>query len=513
MTSNQPIAFSTLLDGLTRSVDANPSAEALAHGGRRLTYGDLYKLTSKVNAYLTGSGLNKGDRVALLAANSPEYVALYYGTLAAGGIAVPLNTQAKARDIDNWLKHSGARYLFADCNHPELEAVVRTPHQVRVVTVGFSNRSPAPDLVTWQQVVELPGEAPRVPLKPNDLASIIYTSGTTGEPKGITLSHRNLASNVTSIIQYLDLTAADSIVQVLPFYYSYGNSILHTHLCAGGRLVLENSLLYPHVVVEKIAKERTTGFSGVPSTFALLLGRVKLNQYDLSSLRYVTQAGGPMAPALTRRLIDALPHARLFVMYGQTEATARLTYLPPQKLTEKMGSVGIAIPGVRLEIRHEQDRLANEGETGEICAQGANIMQGYWNDDKRTAEALRNGWLRTGDLAHYDADRYIYIDGRSSDMIKTGANRISPKEVEEVIQELPEVEEVAVVGVPDETLGEVIKAYIVAAPDQKLAVRAIQYHCRKNLAAYKIPRQIELVDALPKTASGKIKRHLLKQVT
>jgi len=205
-----------------------------------------------------------------------------------------------------------------------------------------------------------------------------------------------------------------------------------------------------------------------------------------------------------------LPHAQLFVMYGQTEATARLTYLPPDKLAAKKGSVGIAIPSVTIEIRDKQDHPVGAGVTGEICARGENVMQGYWRDSDRTAEVVKDGWLHTGDLAHYDADGFIYIDGRSSDMIKTGANRISPKEVEEIVQELPEVQEVAVIGVPDETLGEVIKVFVVTIPGQSLKMRTVQLHCRKNLATYKIPKHVEFVDELPKTASGKIKKCLLK---
>jgi len=502
--------FRTLIDGLTRSVERNPNAEAVAYNGRRLTYGEVHNLAGNVATYLTESGLQKGDRVALLAANSPEYIAAYYGILAAGGVAVTLNTQAKARDIDNWLSHSGARWLFADHKHPELDAVCDTTQEARIVAVGPSGKTPSADLIPWRQVLEARGNALGTPIEPDDIASIIYTSGTTGLPKGITLSHGNLSANIASIIDYLHLTADDSIVAVLPFYYSYGNSVLHTHLCVGAKLILENSLLYPHQIVKRIADERATGFSGVPSTFALLLGRVKLDDYDLSGLRYLTQAGGPMAPALTERLTAALPHAQLFVMYGQTEATARLTYLPPDKLAAKKGSVGIAIPSVTIEIRDKQDHPVGAGVTGEICARGENVMQGYWRDSDRTAEVVKDGWLHTGDLAHYDADGFIYIDGRSSDMIKTGANRISPKEVEEIVQELPEVQEVAVIGVPDETLGEVIKVFVVTIPGQSLKMRTVQLHCRKNLATYKIPKHVEFVDELPKTASGKIKKCLLK---
>jgi acyl-CoA synthetase (AMP-forming)/AMP-acid ligase II len=282
-------------------------------------------------------------------------------------------------------------------------------------------------------------------------------------------------------------------------------------MAVGGKIVLENSLLYPHKVVERISREGVTGFSGVPSTFSLLLGRVKLENYDLSSLRYVTQAGGPMPPAITNKLINAIPHAELFVMYGQTEATARLSYLPSNKIEQKRGSIGIAIPDVKLEIRDKLGRVVPVGETGEICAFGNNIMLGYWNDEEKTARTVVNGWLHTGDLAHYDTDGYLYIDGRSSDMIKSGGNRISPKEVEEVIQEIDGVQEVAVVGSQDNLLGETIHAFVVVMPDAKIDSLTIQRYCKQNLAIYKIPKSVRFVDSLPKTSSGKVQRYKLKE--
>lgn len=261
--------------------------------------------------------------------------------------------------------------------------------------------------------------------------------------------------------------------------------------------------------MEIIQDEKVTGFSGVPSTFSLLLSRTNFKDYQLPNLRYITQAGGPMPPSNINRILNDLPGIKFFVMYGQTEASARLSYLPPERLKEKLGSIGIAIPGVTLEIRNENGAKVEPGEVGQICAHGPNIMQGYWNDPETTAQTVVDGWLQTGDLATYDEDGFIYITGRASEMIKSGANRISPKEIEEVISELKGIEEVAVVGVPDETLGEIIKAFIVVSPGNKLEKMSILAHCRKNLANYKIPKKIEFVGELPKTASGKVRRFLL----
>lgn len=508
--------FPSLVHFCENTAERLPSREAVVFKNRRVTYAELWSSIRSIAIYLCDHGIEKGDRVAILMENSPEYIAAYYGILAAGAVAVGLNTATKSRDIINWLNHSQARFLFVDGPHMELPFIAEKIDGGVHLIVNGETRKPLPNLrqTPWAQVAENDGV--RYELSDLDCserpAAIIYTSGTTGAPKGVVLSHGNLVANVTSILQYLELSDDDSIVNVLPFYYSYGNSVLHTHIAAGGRLILENSLVYPHKVLQKIAEEKATGFSGVPSTFALLLSRTKLADFDLSSMRYITQAGGPMPPANVQRLTDELPHIRLFVMYGQTEACARLTYLPPERIKEKLGSAGIAIPGVEIEIRDEDTGSPVAiGEKGEIWARGANIMQGYWRSPEMTSEVLSDGWLKTGDLAKRDRDGYIYIIGRNSEMIKVGAHRISPKEIEEVIAELEGIEEVAAVGVADEMLGQVVKAVVVRKKGEQIEQKSIQRHCLNNLAQYKIPKVIEFVDSLPKTASGKVKRHLLVQ--
>jgi len=230
----------------------------------------------------------------------------------------------------------------------------------------------------------------------------------------------------------------------------------------------------------------------------------------LSSLRYVLQAGGAMPVPVTQQVLEHLS-SHVYVMYGQTEATARLTWLPPEQLLEKLGSVGVPIAGVEIQIRHPDGSECGPEEDGELFVQGANVALGYWRNPEATAATFIDGWLKTGDLGHKDQDGYLYLKGRRSDMIKSGANRISPLEIEEVIVELPEVEEVAVVGVPDELLGQTITAFLVLKAGHELNVRAVKKHCLDNLASYKIPKQILQVDAFPKTASGKVKKHILAE--
>ncbi|HRN61126.1 MAG TPA: AMP-binding protein [Luteimonas sp.] len=495
-----------LVARLEDTAAAMPARIAIGQGDRRIDYRGLRDAALRCAAALRALGVQPGDRVALALPNGIEAAVAWYGIWRAGAVVVPLNAQARERDFVPWLRHSGARLLLHAPGHEDAAQAAR----VVGVPALVPDADAAPDqmfaCVDAGPVADLP--MPEAAM----LAAILYTSGTTGAPKGVALSHRNLAANTAAILDYLQLGPNDSTVSALPFYYTYGASVLHTHLAVGARVVLEDNLVFPHLIAEALARERATGFPGVPSTFALLLDRGRLDQYDLSSLRYITQAGGAMAPALTRQVRAAFPQARLFVMYGQTEASARLTRLAPERLDDKLGSVGTPIAGVEIQVRREDGSEAAPGEPGEVWARGDNVMTGYWDNPEATAATLVDGWLRTGDLGHLDADGFLWLSGRRSDMIKTGAHRVHPQDVEEVIAELPGVREVAVAGVDDALLGQVVAAFLVRDGDapSEMAVKA---HCRQRLAGYKIPKQVAFVAELPKTASGKIRRAALTQGT
>lgn len=495
--------FTSIVDKLEQSARRFPDRIAIVQGAESVCYADLWQRVCRRAAWLCDEGLAPGDRVALILENSPEYVITYYATLAAGGVIVPLNAAAKSRDFGIWLAHSDAIWLFCSPGNPDIDTAIReSATRPRVVHPDRSAEVLMDLPIVRERQVDTHQNAASA-------AAIVYTSGTTGAPKGVLLTHGNLAYNCTAIVRYLQLSETDSIVCVLPFYYSYGNSVLHTHLQVGACVIIETSLVYPHAVVATLAAQRATGFAGVPSTFLLLLGRVALEKFDLSALRYVTQAGGAMPHALALKLRQALPQADLFVMYGQTEATARLTYLRPQDLDRKPGSVGVPIDGVNLEVRNESGTVCAADEEGEVWVRGPNVMSGYWRNIEATQSVLQGGWLKTGDMGHIDAEGYLFLAGRRSDMIKTGAHRVHPNDVEEAILELDEVDEVAVVGVDDEVLGQAIKAFIVAASGGSVDPMSVKAHCRRRLANYKIPKHIELVDALPRTASGKVRRHEL----
>ncbi|MEP7311027.1 MAG: AMP-binding protein [Pseudomonadota bacterium] len=493
---------------LLESANRWPDGCAMRLGDADLSYADLARRAGAVARWLIEAGVRPGDRVALLFDAGPDYAAACYGVMMSGAAVLGLNAASRADDLFGVIRHGECRALVVDAAHTEASRLVALAGPAVRVLARHTNGIMLGDDLAATFAGDA-GDPPGVALSTDSLAALIYTSGTTGRPKAVMLSHRNLTSNTESILEYLQLGKSDSIVSVLPFYYSYGASVLHTHIAAGARIVVEANLVFPHRVVATMVRERATGFAGVPSTFALLTGRVQLGQYDLSSLRYLTQAGGPMSPAMTERVRKALPQARLFVMYGQTEAAARLTYLPPVFLDAKPGSVGVAIPGVRIEIRGDDGTPLPAGEPGEVWANGPNIMLGYWKDSDATNSVLVKDWLRTGDSGRMDAEGFLYLDGRRSDIIKVGAHRVYPRDIEAAIEELDTVAEVAVVGEEDATLGQVVKACIVLAQGATLDESAVKAHCRARLAGYKIPKIVEFIATLPRTSSGKVRRQLL----
>jgi len=498
---------------LEQSADHRGDAVALEHGDVVLTYGEIEAGANRVAARLRDLGVARGDRVGLLADNGRAYVEGFFGILKAGAGCVALNGANKARTTAALLADSGAVGLVTMAARVarDLPEIVHRAPDLRSVIIDRANPAwalpAAVRVLRAEDVASASSARVASDVGLDDLCTILYTSGSTGLPRGATLRHRNLAANTRQILAYLHLTADDSVLSVLPFHYSFGNSLLLTHFAVGGRVVVDNRFAYPSAVVGTLERSRVSSFSGVPSTYAILAANTDFLRRSWPDLRYLTQAGGAMTAALTRRLIDELPpHVQLFVMYGQTEASPRLSYVPPERLREKLGSIGIAIPGVTLTIRDEHGRECAPGEVGEVVAAGENLMQGYWNDPAETALVLKADGLHTGDLGRKDDDGYIFLVDRVKNMIKVGANRVSPREIEDAIAEVAGVAEVCVAGVPDELLGEAVEAFVVVAPGADVSAERILAHCREYLALYKVPRGLHFRDVLPRNAAGKVLR-------
>ena len=489
------------------SVDRHRDSDALITADRAWTYEELGRLTGAVASFIGSTDLKRGDRVAILLPNCAEYVATFYGTHLAGCAVVALNIQEPATVLARLIEHCGARLLFVDASLRELKKLIELTADIDLEVVEVSDHSRR-----WTEIQAASSPDFRryiVDSRSTDLAAIVYTSGTTGNPKGVMQSQRNLFANTESILNYLPISWVDRCFNVLAFYYSFGNSIMHTHLTAGACIILQNHVAFPHSVLQRMADENASSFYGVPTTFALLFGPDRLKGLEFPSLRYIAQAGGPMSVAQQQQLSKDLPGTDIYVMYGQTEATARLSYLKPEHIVAKAGSVGKAIPGVELRVGSSPESTHSAETPGDVYAFGENIMMGYWNDSAATSEVIRDGWLRTGDLGYFDSDGFLFLTGRSSDMIKTGANRVSPSEIEDVVGRLPGVKEVGAYAVNDDILGQAIAVAIVSEGTQKLSAKDIQRQCMDGLSNFKIPKYVRFVSDLPKTSSGKLKRHVL----
>lgn len=491
---------------------------AVVHLENRISYEELYHRSKTVADYISGLNLKNGSRIGILYENSIEYIYLYFAVFGAGYVPVPLDTSLKSERQNYMLSDCGASVLIIQNKFQKhLPILLDTEGTVKNIITDTKIQSEHSG-ITIGLIRDILSESFNEASQQNrsekinvnqknvsdDLAAIFYTSGSTGSPKGVMLSHKNLLSNTFSTIEYLKLKSDDSILVILPFYYIYGNSLLLTHIAAGGTIVIDNRFMYPEVILKTMEKEKVTGFSGVPSNFMILLKKSTFPDREFKHLRYFTQAGGSMAPEVIKKLINAFPDKKIFIMYGQTEASPRVSYLPPDQLENKIGSIGIPIPGVEIKIMNEDGVEVPDGESGELAVVGDNVMLGYWNQDDEESSVIRDGVLFTGDLAKKDDDGYVYIIGRKKEIIKTGGNRVSAREVEDRILEYENVAEAAVFGVSDDILGEAIKAIVVLNANDGITEDEIKQFCRKKLAEFKIPRKIEFVESLPNHQSGKI---------
>lgn len=498
---------------LENSARIRPDKIAFVQDNQRASYRQVNVRANRLAACLLEHGVIPGDRIVMLIRNSIEYLVSYYGILKAGAVAVPLNSDIRRDALTELLADLHPRGVIF-CSYAErlMKGVDIDGLGIELLVIGepaLSWGSPRCSAIAWDEVVhdaECPD--PGLEIEASTLASIIYTSGSTGRPKGVMLSHRNIVANTSSIIEYLGLNENDIQMVVLPFFYVMGKSLLNTHVAVGGTVVVNNEFAYTAPVIRQMAQEGITGFSGVPSTYAYLLHRSPLAAFrdKLPSLRYCTQAGGHMAREVKERLLQVLPpHTRLYVMYGATEAAARLTYVEPEVLREKLDSIGRPIPGVTVRILDEKGRELPDGSCGELVASGANIMMGYWMDAAATARVLDDNGYHTGDMGYRDAEGYLYVTGRKDQLLKVGGHRIDPQEVEDALMSTGELLEVLVLGVDDELLGKRLVA--IAVPiHAKPSVQALLSHCLSMLPRHKVPAEIRFLASLPKYSSGKIDR-------
>jgi len=457
-----------------------------------ISFNELYKNSLKVASFLVEK-VGTGQNILLIKQNSVFFITAYLGIMKSGNVCVPLDYSVEKENFHFIKDLSESKTIFYD---------KKLASKLDLASFNVSIDDDDFESIIKEQFTN----DTKSDFDSQELAQIIFTSGSTGKPKGVMLSHQNLTANTNSIIKYLKLTAEDIQLIVLPFYYCFGLSLLHTHLKVGGQVVLNNSFMFLGTVINDLKKYKCTGFSGVPSHYQMLLKKSKsFKKTHFPDLKYVTQAGGKLHNVFIKEFADNFPAIKFVVMYGQTEATARLSYLPPELVIEKLGTIGRAIPDVELKVVNKQGVELAIGEVGEIIAKGGNIMPGYYKDPAGTKETLKDGWLYTGDLAKKDKDSFISIVARKKEIIKVGGKRVSPKEIEEVILSVPLVVDCTIKGIDDDILGEALKAIVVIdqIDKEELIKKEILMQCKDKLALYKIPQRFDFIDKMVVKSTGK----------
>lgn len=497
-----------------------PGHAAIVHSGVRTSYAELDAAASRfADGLVEGVGFANGERCVVFLENRLETAIGIFGTLRAGGIFSVINPTTKADKLAFVLNNCEAAVLFTQASLAQvaLAAAAQAPSVRRVIVVD-EPASPLGDAATAYEAfaaAAAPGIASRRHAGVDiDLAMLVYTSGSTGNPKGVMMTHKNIEHAAASITTYLQSRSDDVVLSVLPLSFDYGLYQLLMCVKMGATLVLEKSFAFPQKVLPLLASEKITGFPLVPTMAALI---VQIRNFDpawAEGVRYLTNTAAALPPAHILKLQEIFPNARIYSMYGMTESK-RCTWLPPEQLKVRPDSVGIAIPGTETWVADDDGKPVPPNTVGELVVRGGHVMQGYWRNEEATAKALKPGrypWekvLHTGDLFRMDEEGFLYFVGRKDDILKSRGEKVSPKEVENVLYALPGIREAALVGVPDPVMGHALKA-IVVTDREDLDAKAILAHCRAHLEEFMIPRTVEFRDALPKTGTGKIRRSVLQ---
>ena len=511
-----------LSEGLFASVEKYPEKNAVISGEDNYTYHQLLEESLSLAFSLTERGLKKGDRVLIYMENSWELAVSIYAVSIAGGVFVVVNPQTKAEKLRYIAEDSGAKILITEYRlNREYVVFSDKPGPVRNLLVkGGENMQITTGSVVTEDLDKIINERsdpvvfPRV--IPNDLAALIYTSGSTGDPKGVMMTHESMVFATWSLIEYLRLTPEERIMLVLPMSFDYGLYQLLMSVTIGATLIIEKNFIFLGSIYKRINETKPTVFPGVPTTFSMMASSYKRDPISFPSIKKITNTAAALSPELIPVLKKIFPNALIFKMYGLTECK-RVSYLEPELIDQKPASVGKAIPGTEVFILDEKGKEAGPDETGVLYVRGPHVMLGYWKKEELSKEMLKPGklpWERilcTNDLFRMDEEGFLYFVGRNDDIIKTRGEKVSPLEVEKVINRLKGVKESAVIGIPDEIMGEVIVAF-VSPENNELTVKDVQHYCSTQLESFMIPQKVILMDDLPKTANRKIDKLLLKKI-
>jgi acyl-CoA synthetase (AMP-forming)/AMP-acid ligase II len=505
-----------LTQPLHKAMRECPHAEAIIFGERRTTFAELGERAARLAGALQQAGMGQGDRVAMMALNSDRYVEYLYGVWWSGGVVNPVNIRWSAREVAYSLDDSQTRILLVDDQFAGLAAELRGL-SASLQTLVYVGEGAAPDGMLDYRAFCAAAEPVADQMRTgDDLAAIMYTGGTTGQPKGVMLTHANIYLNALCAVATVPRPARSVGIQAAPMFHVGGLGLtmqLMLRLCK--QVILPG--FDENAVLSAISTGKGSEIFLVPAMLRRLLESPRFAEHDLSSLALVLYGAAPIDTTLLNQALRALPQASFAQMYGMTELSPVIACLPAWCHTAegqksgKLLSAGLPVPIAEVRIVDTDGREVPRGTVGEIVARGPMVMAGYWNKPEQTAAALRNGWMHTGDGGTMDEDGFIYVVDRIKDMIVTGGENVYSAEVENVLLQMPEVAQCAVIGVPDDTWGERVHAVIVLRGGCQTDADAVLAHCRRHIGGYKCPRSIEFRDALPYSAAGKLLKYQLRE--
>jgi HIP---CoA ligase len=505
--------FASIPEMVRASCARHAEREAVVDAGTRWTYAELGERVERASDAFAAAGVGRGDRVALWAPNIPEWIVAALGASAAGGVLVPLNTRYKGAEAADILRRSGARVLctvtgFLDTDYPAMLAGHELPALERTVVL----RGEHPGAQPWAAFLDEATPQPRPQLGPGDLSDLIFPSGTTGRPKGVMSTHGQTLRVFGVWSDVVDLRADDRYLIVNPFFHTFGYKAGFLAAILRGATVLPHPVFDAAAVLERIAADRVSFLPGPPTLYQSMLNHPDLARHDLSALRCAVTGAAVIPVDLIRRMRDDLGFETVLTAYGLTEATGVVTMCRPGDDLETIATTcGSAIPDTEVRVVDDDGAPLPAGQAGEVVVRGYNVMRGYLDDPEQTAATVRDGWLHTGDIGVLDDRGYLRITDRKKDMFIVGGFNAYPAEIENDLLAHPDVAQVAVVGIPDERLGEVGAAAVVPAAGASPEPEAIITWARDRIANFKVPRRVVVVDALPTNASGKVLKHELRE--
>ena len=497
--------FKSIADIFIKAMTRYPKRPALVIEGQTWSYEELGCLIIDAASQLRMAASDAEDRIAIIGANHIAYIVTWWAAQFIGCSTIEIDRNESLETLLGILSKTNPRFVATD--RDDLKSAIHKNIPVKLFR-KFLTKCDKDQTTLMGLPGKLPFEKWQFTRQSHKSEVVVYTSGTTASAKGIILSQRNLCFIASTVAGYLGLNETDRCALILPLSHTYGKSVLLSAAAVGATIVMLDSFGNRHSFLSQLTTEKCTVLSAVPYHLHALVKSGCLRQYNLSSLKTITSSADKLSPSTIEGLTEALPWIRIFSMYGLTEAASRVCFVPPEMIHQKKKSCGRPLPGVELKIVAKDGRDAAVGEIGEVLLRGPNIMTGYLDNPDLTTETIVAGWLKTGDLGHLDADGFLYIDGRKKDLIKCAGERVNPLEIEEILMKYPDVEDAAVVGRPDSLMGEIIHAYVVSG-NSPLNKADLHEHCSKRLSRNKVPYKYTIVDRLPVTSTGKVRKHFL----